>query len=353
MILLALVTAAGVATPDGGLAMADGGPVTLDGSVAVLDGGGAAKDAGAATKLDPANPATWRLSEKLPKGSTARDALVREWTHLPATAGEAALTVKEADTILDDPRAERIYGDRTVSIVAPSMLSRQRQQHLDLLALFMRPERLAAGAEFFRAHRAVLERSRERHHVDPAVVVSILMWESKLGTMVGDYFAFNSFASQAFFIDEANAVALKKKSERASLSPEKQAERVESIRRRARLNLDALVRACKAKGIDPLSVKGSWAGALGYPQFMPASLRWAEDGNGDGKIDLYTFDDSIASIARYLGDHGFEKDRSKAVWEYNHEGAYVKGVLAYADALTALLSAPPDGGVGDAGPHGQ
>jgi membrane-bound lytic murein transglycosylase B len=119
--------------------------------------------------------------------------------------------------------------------------------------------------------------------------------------------------------------------------PESQSRRVETIRERARRNLIALVKQCRAKGIDVLEMKGSWAGALGYPQFMPASLRWADDGNADGKIDLFDFDDSIASVGRYLGENGFKAGRSKAVWSYNHEAAYVEGVLAFADALQAVL----------------
>jgi membrane-bound lytic murein transglycosylase B len=75
---------------------------------------------------------------------------------------------------------------------------------------------------------------------------------------------------------------------------------------------------------------------------MPASLRWAEDGNGDGKIDLFTMPDSIASVGRYLSAHGFPKDPKKAVWDYNHEDAYVEGVLAFASKLTALMT--KDGG---------
>ena len=95
----------------------------------------------------------------------------------------------------------------------------------------------------------------------------------------------------------------------------------------------ALVRQCKTRGIDPLTVKGSWAGALGFPQFMPASLRWAEDGNGDGKIDLFDMDDSIASVGRYLVERGLQEERRDAVCDYNHEEAYVQGVLAFAEAL--------------------
>ena len=193
-------------------------------------------------------------------------------------------------------------------------------------------------------HAPLLAKVEKRHGVDREVIVSILMWESRLGTITGDYFAFNSFVSQAFFIDEANAVALSRKGEKGLISTEKQKARVERIRKRARGNLISLMRVCKARGIDPLGVKGSWAGALGFPQFMPASLRWAEDGDGDGKIDLFTFPDSIASIGRYLKDHGFgptPESQRKAVWGYNHEDAYVEGVLAFAKALKERKSTPP------------
>ena len=69
------------------------------------------------------------------------------------------------------------------------------------------------------------------------------------------------------------------------------------------------------------------------------------DFNGDGKIDLFNFDDSIASVGRYLSENGFSKGKSKAVWAYNHEAAYVEGVLAFAEALHGVLNG--DGGVID------
>jgi membrane-bound lytic murein transglycosylase B len=302
---------------------------------------------GTETRFDERNPSTWQLSAKLPPKSALREALIAELTAPAKEPGETALSRREAEALLDDPRAQLIYGEKTVSIVAPSMLARQRRGHLNLLEKFLEPERIDAGVQFARTWARHLARAEEKYKVDPNVVVSILMWESRLGTVTGDYFAFNSFTSQAFFIDEANKVALARPNEKKLLDARKQARRVETIRTRARRNLLALVRQCKTRGIDPLGVKGSWAGALGFPQFMPASLRWADDGDGDGKIDLYTFEDSIASIARYLSEHGFAKDREKAVWRYNHEDAYVKGVLAFADAMRSQLTAEasaPDAG---------
>lgn len=298
-----------------------------------------ARAAKAAPAFDPATPSTWKLSAKLGKGSEARAALVRALTARATDPAESALTEAEAEALLDDPRAELVYGDKTISIVAPSMIQRHRKEHVDLLAIFLKPERVQAGARFAREREALLDRAEKAHGVDRHVIVSILMWESRLGTITGEYVAFNAFISQAYFVEEASAVAMARKDEGKLIGAEGQAARVARIRERAQRNLLALVRQCKARGIDPLAVKGSWAGALGFPQFMPASLRWAEDGDGDGKIDLFTFSDSIASIGRYLAAHGFAKSREKAVWGYNHEDAYVKGVLAFADALRSELAA--------------
>ena len=294
-------------------------------------------------KFDPTVPGSWSLSARLGKDSAARAELLRDLTGPRQDKSEAPLTRAEAEALLDDPRAQGIYGDKTVAIVAPSMIQKQRSDHVDLLKIFLRPERVQKAVEFVLANREKLERAGKKHSVDPSVVVSILMWESKLGTVTGDFYAFNVFTSQAFFLDEANAVALSGKGpqgdkEKGLVDPARQADRVTTIKLRARNNLLALCRMAKGRSMDALEVKGSWAGALGFPQFMPASLRWAEDGDGDGKVDLFTIDDSIASIANYLDQHNFKADRQKAVWSYNHEDAYVKGVLAFADAVTEQTS---------------
>lgn len=313
----------------------------VDGSIpdggAPSDGGVAVRDAGFSASV----PASWTLAAKLGPGSPQRASLVKELTAKGGGAGETPLSPEEAEALFDDPRAQLVYADKTISIVAPSMVQRHRQEHLDLMKLFLKPERVEAGKAFVKQHAERLRATEKKTHVDPNVIVGILMWESKLGTITGDYRAFNVFTSQAYFIDEASAVALSNVDEKKKASPAAQAKRVESIRARAHANLLALLRQCKTRGIDALEVKGSWAGALGFPQFMPASLRWADDGNGDGAIDLFDMDDSIASIGKYLAAHGFAEDRTKAVWGYNHEDAYVQGVLAFADALRGS----PDAGV--------
>lgn len=337
-----------------------------DGGIATPRSSG---DAGLASDggTDAGIAATWHLSAKLGKGQPAREELISDLTRNGSGAGEAALTKAEVEAILDDPRADLVYGEKTISIVAPSMVTRHRQEHIDLMKRFLQPERVEAGAKFKEEKKAVFDVVEKKTGVDREVIIGILMWESKLGTITGDYVAFNALASQAFFIDEANTEALQRNEEKELLGlnapkkkkgqkppteeelaklaaqreelTKKQAGRVETIRSRARKNLLALLRQCKAKGIDVFTMKGSWAGALGFPQFMPASLRWAEDGNGDGKIDLFEMDDAIASVGKYLQAANFKKSARDAVYDYNHESAYVEGVLAFADALKHGLDA--------------
>jgi membrane-bound lytic murein transglycosylase B len=91
--------------------------------------------------------------------------------------------------------------------------------------------------------------------------------------------------------------------------------------------------------IDPISVKGSYAGALGIAQFMPSSiLAYGQDGNGDGRIDLFQDADAIASIASYLKHFGWKpgidnKKAYKVVYHYNLSKYYVNTVLKIAKLL--------------------
>lgn len=85
----------------------------------------------------------------------------------------------------------------------------------------------------------------------------------------------------------------------------------------------------------------SWAGAIGYGQFMPAS--WAHWGAGDP----YDYRDAIPAMARYLADHDVQRDLPHAVYRYNHSWEYVAlvlGRMAYYQAafgeLAAALGAP-------------
>jgi membrane-bound lytic murein transglycosylase B len=80
-------------------------------------------------------------------------------------------------------------------------------------------------------------------------------------------------------------------------------------------------------------------GAIGWPQFLPSSLvKYGVDGDGDGRIDLYSAEDAIFSTANYLRAYGWREarlpaDREAVIWNYNHSRAYVRAVLEIAEEL--------------------
>lgn len=146
---------------------------------------------------------------------------------------------------------------------------------------FIEPVRLREGARFWTEHEATLARASQRWGVPPEVIVAIIGVETIYGRVMGEFRV----------IDALTTLALQDP-RRAPYFKEELSEYLLHTR-------DA--------GIDPLSVRGSYAGAMGIPQFMPASIRrFAVDFDGDGAINLRASPaDAIGSVARFLAEHGW------------------------------------------------
>jgi membrane-bound lytic murein transglycosylase B len=101
----------------------------------------------------------------------------------------------------------------------------------------------------------------------------------------------------------------------------------------------AVFTIAKQQRIDPLGLKGSGAGAFGYPQFLPTSyLNHAVDGNGDGKISRYDADDATASCANYRAHYGWREgisyqQKRAVIWRYTRSDSYIDAVLGLAERL--------------------
>lgn len=168
------------------------------------------------------------------------------------------------------------------------------------------------GRRVLQDNADILSCIEETYGVDKEVVVAILRVETNFSSYMGKHPIFNSLLTLAVIENRRSSWA--------------EGELAELLRIAKRLNT------------DPLSIRGSWAGAFGMAQFIPSSYtKFAVDGNGDGTIDLFDFSDATASIANYLSAYGWERDqpekRWKAVYEYNHCDEYVKAIFAYAKAL--------------------
>jgi membrane-bound lytic murein transglycosylase B len=153
----------------------------------------------------------------------------------------------------------------------------------------------------------------------------------------GSFIAMDVFISQIAYLAAGEQAAFDKGDYRkdGAMSRTKNQPRVQRRRRYAVKNVSAILRYAKKFSQDPRTFKGSWAGAIGLTQFMPASLKWAKDGDGDGKVDLSTIPDAVASTANYLVEHGYvrgdKKARRAAFRAYNPNSEYVSAIYDYAE----------------------
>jgi membrane-bound lytic murein transglycosylase B len=145
------------------------------------------------------------------------------------------------------------------------------------------PEKAARGRELAAQHHELLAQIRDRYGVPPSIILAIWGLESRFGEHTGDVPVFQALATLAW-----------------------EARRAEFFRGQL---YDALAIVDRGH-IDAASMKGSWAGAMGQPQFMPSSyLAYAVDFDGDGRRDIWSSPaDTFASIANYLASHGWRTD---------------------------------------------
>ena len=256
--------------------------------------------------------------------------------------------VSEAEflALFDRPESREVYASQLIKVATPRSVAIQNKAHEDFSRVFLTEKRVKRGVDFLEEKKDLLDAAEQKYGVARKDIVSILMWESGLGEFTGNYRVFNVLIAQLLYMEEAQQAAVRRITARGEADPlasaevaKKQEERFAKIRRRCVGNLVALLRHSKATGVDPLSLHGSWAGAIGYPQFMPASMPHAADGNGDGTIDLHSWPDAVMSVARYLKERGkygpTDAARRKAIFSYNPIDSYVNGVIKYAEAVWA------------------
>ncbi len=148
--------------------------------------------------------------------------------------------------------------------------------------IFLNDERLQRGLAFWNAHQAALQRAEHLSQVPASIIVAILGVETLYGRKTGHYRALDSLSTLAFDYPPRS--------------------------RFFRLVLLAFLQLCQQQHLEPDKITGSYAGALGYPQFMPSSwLNMAVDFDQDGHIDLLNdADDAIGSIAHYFQQSGWK-----------------------------------------------
>jgi membrane-bound lytic murein transglycosylase B len=169
--------------------------------------------------------------------------------------------------------------------------------------IFLTDKRINGGVEFWKQHDAALSRAYKEFGVDPEIVVAIIGVESLYGKYRGRYSVLESLSTLAFNYPKRS--------------------------RFFKSELEQFLLLAREENIDPVEIKGSYAGAMGKPQFISSSFRrYAVDFDNDGKRDLWENSvDVIGSVAHYFAEHNWRKDQpiaSKASVNGNGYKAIVK-----------------------------
>lgn len=154
---------------------------------------------------------------------------------------------------------------------------------------FIDPVRIRAGVRFWERNRATLARAESQFGVPPEIVVGIVGVETIYGQVMGNFRVIDALATLTFDFPPQHPRA---QARQAFFQDE----------------LEQFLSLAQRTGMDPLSPLGSYAGAMGMPQFMPSSwVRYAIDYDGDGRIDLWNSEtDVIGSVANYFVGHGWQ-----------------------------------------------
>jgi len=244
-------------------------------------------------------------------------------------AAFAALQANLVRSGFDRDYIQRLFTDPRVEFL-PNVVTKiayQRKEKKADYSHFLTSANVEKGRRFLAEHQRFLSQAETAFGVPKEIIVAIMTVESDLGNKTGNYPVFNVFSSLAV-MDTPEVIS------RLSLNPALMA-RLQKKAAWGRAELAAFLTYCRQNRLDPLSIKGSWAGAFGYSQFLPSSLlRSGADGNRDGKVDLFTHEDAIYSIGNYLQKAGLRKNNraswSRAIYAYNNSDPYVETVLTLA-----------------------
>lgn len=159
----------------------------------------------------------------------------------------------------------------------------------DYRKIFITEKRITEGVDFWRKNRAVLSEASRQYQVAPEVIVAIIGVETFYGRIKGSFRVIDALATLSFDYPPRSPFFTKQ--------------------------LEQFLLLAREQDQDPLTLMGSYAGAMGYGQFIPSSYRnFAVDFDGDGFADIWENKaDAIGSVANYFAEHGWKMGETVVV----------------------------------------
>lgn len=168
------------------------------------------------------------------------------------------------------------------AISRPAERSKSWGEYRDI---FLTTKRIKAGVEFWQQNQKVLAKAEEQYGIPAEIIVAIIGVETFYGRQAGRFRVMDALSTLGFEYPKRGPFFRKE--------------------------LVNFLLMTREQGLEPLALKGSYAGAMGYPQFIPSSFRnFAIDFNDDSKVDIWNNStDAIGSVANYFKAHGWKSDK--------------------------------------------
>ena len=181
---------------------------------------------------------------------------------------------------------------------------------------FIEPVRIKAGSQFWQANRDTLQRAEAETGVPASIIVGIIGVETIYGQNTGNFRVIDALCTLSFDFPASHPKA-------------------EARTAFFRGELEAYLALTARTHTDPLALRGSYAGALGWPQFMPSSwVKYAVDFDGDGRTDLFNSPaDVIGSVANYFKAFGWKPGMPTHYPVHMDEATFDKAALLVPDIL--------------------
>lgn len=212
-----------------------------------------------------------------------------QWKEVKQFLDELAVRQGFDRAELETTIAKTRYVDAAVQLMKPAPPGKPKNWQA-YRQMFIESSRINGGVRFWNDNRDALARAEALYGVPADIIVGIIGVETIYGANTGRFRVMDALATLAFAYP---------------LAPQRTS-RMEFFRN----ELESTLVYARQTGIDPFSLQGSYAGAVGLPQFMPSNImKYAVDFDGDGKIDLRSSAiDAIGSVAAYLVAHGWRRD---------------------------------------------
>ena len=250
------------------------------------------------------------------------------------------------DKGMDKSQAQSMVGDSRIStqqdivilnLFHSAPLGTEKQPEIMLID----PRSIKKGKIFIKENKESLSAVGQRFGTSPQIITDILIVESKLGTYPMRYNVVTAYTNLASLLNPDYLGEIQKKY--AGVYPQLNDENtIKKAQSKAQWALDELyhlVYLANELKIDPLSIMGSFSGAIGPAQFIPSTFRsFGIDGDEDGIRNPLNMLDARASIGNYLKNSGWSEEapletKRNAIWQYNHSQVYVNTIMLLYDEL--------------------